>query len=260
MGAAFLWATLKWRLFPLTLTGKGDIIKENRFAAAFCRLLQKEKVMLEWWNGLELFLKVLYCIAIPATVVLILQTIFMIIGLGDGGDGDISGVDADAGGDFDTGDGHLIPADSNAGDFNVLQLFTLQGAVAFLCVLGWSSIIARVNGLHMALCVVIGLALGLAAMFVVSKVIRLSAKLASNGAIDYDNAVGLNATVYIKIPAGGKEHGKVTLAIQGRLAEADAITLGDEDIPTGAAVKIMQAKDDTLVCIPAEKPNEIQAN
>ena len=212
--------------------------------------------MVEWWNGLEMFMRVLYCIAIPATVILILQTILLVVGFGDGGDGDISGADADAGGDYATDDGELLPADSNAGDFNVLSLFTIQGMVALFCVLGWSAIIARVNGLHIALCIVIGLVLGIGAMFGVSKLIRLSTKLASNGAIAYDNAVGLTATVYIKIPAGGKEHGKVNLTMQERLVEADAITFADEEIPTGTQVKITKAQGDTLGCIPAKESTD----
>lgn len=213
--------------------------------------------MVEWWNGLEMFLKVLYCIAIPATVILILQTILLIIGFGDGGDGDISGadggVDLDAGGDYATSDNELIPADSNASDFSITSLFTIQGMVALFCVFGWSAIIARVGGLHIALCIMIGMVLGIGAMFGVSKLIRISTKLASNGAIDYNNAVGLTATVYIKIPSGGKEHGKVNLTIQERLVEADAITFGDEEIPTGAQVKITKAQGDTLVCIPEKE-------
>ena len=216
--------------------------------------------MIEWWNELEMFLKVLYCIAVPATVFLILQTVLLVVGFGDSADGDVSGADADvdvdAGGDYSTDDGELIPADSNAGDFNVLSLFTIQGMVALFCVFGWSAIIARVNGLHIALCITIGLVLGFGAMFGVSKLIRLSAKLASNGAIDYDNAMGLTATVYIKIPAGGKEHGKVNLTMQERLVEADAITFADEEIPTGAQVKITKAQGDTLVCIPVKESTD----
>ena len=221
--------------------------------------------MIEWWNGLELFLKVLYCIAIPAAVVLILQTIMLVVGFGDGADGDTGGVDADAdvdaGGDFGTDDGELIPADSSAGDFSILQLFTIQGAVAFFCVFGWSSIIFRTAGLEIWLCIVIGLILGIGAMFGVSKLIRLSGKLASNGAVNYNNAVGMTAVTYIKIPAGGREHGKVNFTMQGRLVEADAVTFESEDIQTGSQVKITKVTDDdTLVCIPVKTPADTQVN
>ena len=53
--------------------------------------------MSEWWNGLDSILKVLYCIAVPSSLILIIQTIISLCGIGDGGSGiemsDTSGLD-----------------------------------------------------------------------------------------------------------------------------------------------------------------------
>ena len=38
----------------------------------------------EWWNALGLATQIFYCIAIPATLVLVIQTILMFFGLDDG--------------------------------------------------------------------------------------------------------------------------------------------------------------------------------
>lgn len=57
--------------------------------------------MFEWWEGLSSLLKVLYCIAFPASLLLLLQVVLSLFGLGHG-DGDFnasdtSGLDPDAG-------------------------------------------------------------------------------------------------------------------------------------------------------------------
>ena len=55
--------------------------------------------MNEWWDGLSLLLKVLYCIALPSTLILLVQTLLSMFGFHDGGSGhdfsDTSGLDLD---------------------------------------------------------------------------------------------------------------------------------------------------------------------
>ena len=43
--------------------------------------------MIQWWNSLDTFARVYAFIAIPSTLVLIVQTILLMIGLNDGDDG-----------------------------------------------------------------------------------------------------------------------------------------------------------------------------
>ena len=56
--------------------------------------------MTEWWNALDMFQKVLYCVAIPSTLILVIQTILVLFGIGHGGEGvnysDTSGIDFDS--------------------------------------------------------------------------------------------------------------------------------------------------------------------
>ncbi|MCR4780170.1 MAG: hypothetical protein K5876_03640, partial [Ruminiclostridium sp.] len=50
-----------------------------------------------WWNGLELFEQIMYCVAVPATLILLIQTIMIIFGFGHDGAGvnpsDTSGIE-----------------------------------------------------------------------------------------------------------------------------------------------------------------------
>lgn len=104
--------------------------------------------MIDWWNGLTLMEQILYCIAIPSTLILLLQTIMTLCGFGhEGGDmnvSDTSGIDMDIPDDisFDTdiGDGGPVS------DLGSMHFFTMQGIVAFLCIFGWTSIIILHGG------------------------------------------------------------------------------------------------------------------
>ena len=63
-------------------------------------------------------------------------------------------------------------------------------------------------------------------------------------------AVGCAAQVYLRIPARGTGYGKVTVTMQGRTVELNAVTSGPE-IATGSAVKIVALREgDTLEVLP----------
>ena len=43
--------------------------------------------IIDWWNSLSTLAQIFACIAVPATLVLIIQTVLMFIGFGDDADG-----------------------------------------------------------------------------------------------------------------------------------------------------------------------------
>lgn len=203
--------------------------------------------MTQWWEGLDGLAKVLYCISIPATIILILQTIMLILGFGDSEVGADFSVDADGMPDG-LPDGDFSADGAPAEDFAIGELFTAQGIMAFICVFSWAGIVANSMNAPNILAIIIGLVCGFLAMLGVAKVLKLSAKLAENGTVMLENAKGMTATVYVKIPQGRQNHGKVTINLQGRLVEADAVSADGEEIPTGTKVKIVDVSDDLLVC------------
>ena len=71
--------------------------------------------ILEWWNELILARQILLLIAIPASVVLLIQTIMLLVGLDDDVDVEVDAV-ADDG----------------------LALFSVRGVVSMLCITGWA--------------------------------------------------------------------------------------------------------------------------
>lgn len=220
--------------------------------------------MFEWWNSLGITMQVFYCIALPATLIIVIQTILLMIGIGHGGEGvefsDTSGIDGldvpDMPADIPTdmpgahaidGCEHTAIGDgSNPSDFGTMQLFTLQGIMTFLCVFGWTGVICTSLGLHVAIAVIIALVLGFLAMLGVAKVLQLTRKLTQDGSLDVRRLLGEKGRVYIPIPANESGEGKVTIAAGERFIELSAVTDEQEAIPTGTQVRIIDVRGDVV--------------
>lgn len=214
--------------------------------------------MVEWWDGLDMVLKILYCIAIPATLVLVIQTILSLFGGFESGAGvdisDTSGIDFHGGSDIseiadaaDMGGGRSFGDGGNPADFSIMSMITLQGIVTFLTVMGWSSIAAVSSGSPVLLSVLIGIALGFAAMFAAARLLHASRRLAENGTLDLRNAIGETGSVYIPIPAGGAGAGKITMQVQGRYIECEAMASGEDSLHTGEIVRVVDVRNDILI-------------
>ena len=202
----------------------------------------------EWWNGLQLTEQILYCIAGPATLLLVIQTILMLVGLGDHGAGinpsDTSGLDMpdvlDGADSIDTDmpdmSDHDISSHTDIADF---RLLSVQSVIAFLCIFGWSGIAALSCGVPAWGAIIIGAVLGFGAMFLVAKIIQWSSKLTQNGNFNVKNLLGESGTVYIPIPPKGEGTGKINISCGERFMEFDAVSEGDTMLSTGSAVRVV---------------------
>lgn len=213
-----------------------------------------------WWSGLDLFTQILYCVSIPSTLVLIIQTILIIMGFANGGPdmnfSDTSGFevpDCDYGmydpsdiGDMSSVDGGDIinPADAGA-----MHLFTFQGIITFLCIFSWVGILTYMASRSIVVSVLVGFVCGAAGMFGVAKIIQTAGKLAQNGNIDPKRYLGESATVYFTVPANGKGQGKVNVAVGERYTEFSAVTEDGEDIPSGASVRIVDVRAENVLVV-----------
>lgn len=220
-------------------------------------------VLAAWWGTLSDTLRILYCIALPSTLILVIQTLMALLGGLDGGGGsnysDTSGLDLDVPeADFNPDapdldfDADTYTDGSGSGDGALLRIFTLQGIVAFLTVFSWSTIGAVSTGASPPGSIFTGIALGAAAMLAIAKLVQMSSKLAENGTIDLKNGIGERGQVYIVIPANGAGTGKVMLKVQSSLVECSAITHETEPLETGASIRVTDVIGDLLVVERAE--------
>ena len=196
--------------------------------------------MMEWWNTLALDLQVFYGIGILATLLLVIQLIMTMLGLGDDGvaDGMDAGFGDGADGIMDGGDGAMEGGDSEHGDG--LGLISTRTIVAFLAGFGWTGAMARGGDLGLPLAVVAAVAVGFVLMLMVFWLMRALYSLRQSGTLDYHNAIGEMGTVYVKIPPRGEGSGQIQLVVQGRLATVAATTDSVEPILSGKQVKVIK--------------------
>ena len=177
-----------------------------------------------WWTSMDLYLQIMWGIAIPVSIIFIIQMIMTFLGLGDHGD-----VSADTDVDADV----QIP----------FQLFTFRNFVNFFLGFAWTGISlyeAVANKMWLTL---LGVIIGLVLVTIVMAILYALSKTVQSGNIDINNAVGKTATVYFTIPAVGKGMGKIQMSIQQAVREYDAISEAEEPIPTGALVRVKNVVD-----------------
>lgn len=218
--------------------------------------------MFAWWEELTLLQQIFYLIAIPSTLVLIIQTIMLLFGLGHGGDTDVDhdlghdiGQDMDPAGtdgacDLDHDFSHDGCQDHNLDHDAGLRLITVRGVVAFLAVCGWAGAALLELNLAAFLAVPLAVLAGFSAMFLVAAVMLWLSKMQQSGNLDLHNAIGLTGEVYVPVPKGGK--GKVTLVVQERFLELDA-TCDSQALTTGERIRVIGVTpDDTLLVVPSD--------
>ncbi len=180
--------------------------------------------------------KVSVCIAIPSTLVLIVQFVLTLIGIGDGADSDFDVDNADFDGEADFGEGFGF------------HFFSFRGLVAFFAVMGWTGYALLSNGVKEWLSIVIAVAAGLLMMALVALAFYYMSKLQSSGNIDIRNAIGKSGTVYMTVPANRGGSGKINAVVQEKYGEFDAVTDENVELKFGCEVEIIGiASDDVLV-------------
>lgn len=210
--------------------------------------------MWEWWNAMTLIQQVFVCIAAPATIILVIQSIMLLFGFGfdhaDVGDLDTD-MDTDMDMDVDAQDGfhgdlHHGETDGGEDSDPGLRLFTVRGLVAFFAVGGWTGL-ALSKYLNAGLAVGLAFLAGAAALVGIALLFKYAFRLQDKGNLNVGNAIGKTGKVYIPIPACEKGQGKITIMLQERLVELDAVTRAQQQIPTGTPVRVSAVVDEHTV-------------
>lgn len=197
--------------------------------------------IIDFWNSLDFATQVFYCIAIPSTLVLLIQTVLMFIGIGDDADGDIDieggGVDGDIGDDiYDLND---------AAGLDGLRIFTVRGIIAFFVVFGWVGIAMNGAGAPIFATIPVAVVSGFAMMVLIAFLLRAVMKLRSDGNTDNRNAIGIAGKVHLTIPPSRSGEGKVHIMLQGAYVERNAVTDSEEALVTGSEVVVVGVSGQT---------------
>ncbi len=176
---------------------------------------------------------------------LICQTLMGLVGVG--ADHDLDGETADAGNtdgaDLDHDLGHLDVAshDAHGGHqhsstwfFGIITLRTVIAGITFFGLAGMS---ALTRGFDDGASLVIGAAVGFAAMYAVHVMMRGMRRLNADGTVRIDRAVGMTGNVYLRVPGSHQGAGKILLNLQNRTVELTAWT-DQAELPTGSTVVV----------------------
>ncbi len=198
--------------------------------------------MLAWFESLSQLQKIFAYIAVPSTVILLLQTILLFFGIGAGGvDADVSDVGGIDGADgFDAPDSSDMP-DGTDGDG--LTVFSIRGIVAMLCIGGWAGIVLLDTSLRPVFAIVLAVLLGVAALIGMAFAMRAFTRLQSSGNIVIESAIGKTGKVYLTVPAEGKGSGKIHITVQDTYTEFEAVTIGPDELKTGETVTVSGVDD-----------------
>ena len=189
----------------------------------------------DWWNSLSIVSQIFALVGIVSTLVLLIQTVMMFVGMDDDADGaDDLPEDAAMDDGIDDGADDLSDLEGLEG----LRVLTVRGIIAFLVVFGWVGVAMDSAGLALWWTLPAATIGGFLMMLVMALLMRSVMKLRSDGSADNRNALGVSGKVYLTIPAARSGSGKVNLMLQGSYVERNAVTDEKEAIPTGCEVVV----------------------
>ena len=190
--------------------------------------------MTEWWTSLDLFMKILWCIAIASSLIFIIETVLTFIG---------ADVEMDMDTDFDIADGGF------EGDPS-MNLYTFRNLVNFLLGMSWTAILLNEQMKSKALLMLIAFAVGAAIVFAVMMMFKGLSKMQQRGNINvFESAVGCSGKVYLTVPGERKGQGKVQININNSVREYDALTDSEDDLKTGTSIKVTEVLDASTLLV-----------
>lgn len=183
---------------------------------------------MEILENLEPLLRTFWFVAIPVSVIFIIQTILTFVG-GDASDG----LEADFDGDL-------------SGTETPFQLFSLRNLINFLLGFSWTGISFYETISNSFLLIFISLVVGILFVYLFFIIINQVQKLAEDNSFKISDTLHKTADVYLTIPENKSGKGKIMISVKGAFHELDAMT-ENEKIPSGKVVKVTRIEDSILI-------------
>lgn len=182
--------------------------------------------MVDKFLALEFPMQIFWGIAMVTSVFFVIQTIMAFMGL-----------------DADTDDGSGFESVEMEG---LTGYFSFRNLINFLLGYGWGGILLQGAIPNMILLELAAVGVGLLFVMVFVILLRQVMKLSTDKTFHMNEAVGLIADTYLRIPGEKKGVGKVLVSVRGSVHEIDAMTEGAE-IPTGTKVRITKVLSSELL-------------
>ncbi len=183
---------------------------------------------MEILNNLDPLLQTFWYVAIPTSLIFLIQTILTFVGAdtADGLEADISDTSVD----------------------DSFQLFSLRNLVNFLLGFSWTGIsLFEVVGNNVYL-IILSVGVGIVFVYLFYFIISQVQMLAEDNSFDILNTLNKTAEVYLTIPGNKSGKGKVMISVKGSYHELDAMT-EQESIKSGTLVKVTKIENDKILIV-----------
>jgi hypothetical protein len=168
-----------------------------------------------WWHSLNLPLQLFYGTGLVAAFALGIEVIFTLLGINH----------------------HDLPETTldHPDQIGMLSIRTITG---FFFGFGWAGVIAIKSGLGLPASILVACVVGAAFLFGIYLLMRALFSLHASGTLNYQNAVGQIATVYVTVPPNRGGGGQVEVLIQGRLQTISCVTSHSSALAPQTKVKV----------------------
>lgn len=181
-------------------------------------------------QSLTPLLKTFWFIAIPASIIFLIQTIMTFIGA-------------------DASDGINADFDSNLeGTDAPFQLFSLRNMINFLLGFSWTGIAFFNTISNPIILIILSIFIGVLFVLFFFIIIKQLQKLAENNSFKLSDTINKTGEVYLTIPEMKKGRGKILISIKGSVHELDAMTENNK-IAVGAVVKVVKIENESVLIV-----------
>ena len=197
--------------------------------------------------------KIYFALSVFGGLALVIQIMLLAFGFGD------ADVDADLNPDFDPSVVTDIDADTghSLSDVAGITYFSISSITAFICMFGWVGFASQRSGVWALPAFLMAFFAGSVALYVVAWCLFQMRKLTSRGNERISSAIGEIGTVYLGIPEGRNQTGRVIVTVSGRKRERTAVSEDGKAIATRERIKVTGMLDSrTLVVAPINTASE----
>jgi len=171
-----------------------------------------------WWSNLTFPLQFFYAIGSIAGLLLVFQAALTFLGA----------------------DHHDLPDTDHPDGFGVLSQKSVTG---FFFGFGWTGVLGLRHELGLPVAIMLALVVGSGFLLAIYFLMRTLYGMRSSGTLDYANAIGETASVYVTIPASMQAGGQIEVMIQGRLQMISSMTRSAASLPPGSKVRVVAQID-----------------
>lgn len=185
---------------------------------------------MEFFDSMEPLLRVFWYIALPVSLIFIIQSIMTFVGL-DGHDSDM-------------GDTH---SDTHSGADGI-QILTIRNLINFLLGFSWTGISFYTTISNRFLLISVAAIVGILFVSLFIYLMLQIQKLSEDNSFKIDKTLNKTGSVYLAIPENKTGKGIIQISVNGSVHELNAIT-AQERIETGAIVRVIKVEDNNLVLV-----------